>query len=95
MSIKKNKNGNFELEGVEFNGQVSDDGFFTGRCITPGWNHVNVIGVVVNGELEKVEFIATATIVRTVKDDFTRDDMSKVHKDLCGDMMFGPGFEWK
>ena len=86
MSIKKNKNGNFEISGVEFNGQVSDGGFFTGRCITPGWNHVNVIGVVV---------IATATIVRTVKDDFTRDDMSKVHKDLCGDMMFGPGFDWK
>ncbi len=95
MSIKKNKNGNFEISGVEFNGQVSAAGFFTGRCITPGWNHVNVIGVVVNNELEKAEFIATATIARTVKDDFTRDDMRKVHDDLCGDMMFGPGFDWK
>ena len=96
-TIKRNSKGNFEISGVEFNGEFYKDGkFFTGKCITEGWQHVFAYGPAVNeNELSAVEFTAYIDVHRNVYGDFTRDDMRKVHDALCGPSMFGPGWDWK
>lgn len=95
-TIKRNSRGNFEISGVEFNGDILKNNSFSGKCITEGWEHVMVVGDTLNNdELKFCEFIAYVDVHKGVYGDFTRDDMRKVHDALCGPFMFGPGWDWK
>lgn len=95
-TIKRNAKGNFELEGVEFNGQVFPNGFFTGVCLTQGWNHVQVAAKAISkDELDDVNFMAHVLVCKGVTAEMDRKAMKKVHDALCGPDQFGPGFDWK
>lgn len=97
MNIKRNSRGNFEISGVEFNGELYHNGeYFTGKCVTEGWEHVLVSGYAVNeNELRSVQFTAYVDTHKSVDGSFTRADMKKVHDALCGPAMKGPGWDWE